>query len=472
MADTKISALAELTTPAAADLVTILDVSDTSMAATGTNKYITYANLAAAIGGGTGDVVGPSSSVDSEVAVFSSTTGKLLKRATGSGIAKLTSGVLSAATAGTDYLTPSGSGASLTALNATQLTSGTVPTAQLGSGTASSSSYLRGDQTWTTIPGGGVTDHGALTGLADDDHPQYTLLAGRTGGQIHAGKSVFGGSSADRAAGFQVNARADVTIAGTTTANASSTITGVGTAFLSEVGINDRIALSSASSTFATVTDIASNTSLTVDDLLGNGTSQTILRRAAVARFDDRNGFPAFSISPAGSAALGNGTVPSTTPGCLTATRLITDSYRDSAENAFMTVSDSAPNRVLSIGNGGMWQINLTARTGVGELNATNLAGTWTAPAVDTFAFRFRPASGTQTADIVQYTSNDGATQYGAVSENGYFTTRKTSAPADAELAAGEAAYWLDSTNGAAKFMIKAKQANGTVVTGSVSLTP
>lgn len=30
----------------------------------------------------------------------------------------------------------------------------------------------------------GVTDHGLLTGLADDDHAQYLLLAGRTGGQI------------------------------------------------------------------------------------------------------------------------------------------------------------------------------------------------------------------------------------------------------------------------------------------------
>lgn len=56
------------------------------------------------------------------------------------------------------------------------------------------------------------------------------------------------------------------------------------------------------------------------------------------------------------------------------------------------------------------------------------------------------------------------------VSENGYFTTRKNSAPADAEIATGEAAYWFDSTNGAAKFMIKAKQADGTVVTGSVAL--
>jgi hypothetical protein len=30
---------------------------------------------------------------------------------------------------------------------------------------------------WIPDPGG-VTDHGALTGLADDDHPQYSLVSG------------------------------------------------------------------------------------------------------------------------------------------------------------------------------------------------------------------------------------------------------------------------------------------------------
>lgn len=52
---------------------------------------------------GTGDVTGPASSVDSEIALFDSTTGKLIKRASTTGILKGTSGVLSAATAGTDY---------------------------------------------------------------------------------------------------------------------------------------------------------------------------------------------------------------------------------------------------------------------------------------------------------------------------------------------------------------------------------
>ena len=47
---------------------------------------------------------------------------------------------------------PASSGVNLTALNATQLTSGKVPTAQLGTGTASSSTVLYGDQTYKAEP--------------------------------------------------------------------------------------------------------------------------------------------------------------------------------------------------------------------------------------------------------------------------------------------------------------------------------
>lgn len=45
----------------------------------------------------------------------------------------------------------SGSGASLTSLNASSISTGTVGTARLASGTANSSTYLRGDQTWATV---------------------------------------------------------------------------------------------------------------------------------------------------------------------------------------------------------------------------------------------------------------------------------------------------------------------------------
>jgi hypothetical protein len=57
---------------------------------------------------GAGDVNGPVASVDSEIALYSSTTGKVIKRASTTGILKGTSGVLSAAVAGTDYVAPGG----------------------------------------------------------------------------------------------------------------------------------------------------------------------------------------------------------------------------------------------------------------------------------------------------------------------------------------------------------------------------
>jgi hypothetical protein len=58
-------------------------------------------------GSGTGDVTGPASSVDNEIVLFNSTTGKLIKRATLTGLVKAASGVASAAVAGTDYTSPS-----------------------------------------------------------------------------------------------------------------------------------------------------------------------------------------------------------------------------------------------------------------------------------------------------------------------------------------------------------------------------
>ena len=45
----------------------------------------------------------------------------------------------------------SGSGAPLTALNASNIGSGTVPTARLGSGTANNSVFLRGDSSWSAV---------------------------------------------------------------------------------------------------------------------------------------------------------------------------------------------------------------------------------------------------------------------------------------------------------------------------------
>lgn len=56
----------------------------------------------------TDKVEGQSASVDSEIALFSGTSGKTIKRATTTGVLKASSGVIAAATAGTDYVAPGG----------------------------------------------------------------------------------------------------------------------------------------------------------------------------------------------------------------------------------------------------------------------------------------------------------------------------------------------------------------------------
>jgi hypothetical protein len=54
----------------------------------------------------------------------------------------------------------SGGGASITAINASSISSGTVATARLGSGTANASTFLRGDQTYAAVPS---PNNGTLT---------------------------------------------------------------------------------------------------------------------------------------------------------------------------------------------------------------------------------------------------------------------------------------------------------------------
>lgn len=80
----------------------------------------------------------------------------------------------------------SGSGASLTSLNASNLGSGTVPTARLGSGTASSSTYLRGDGTWASVSGGSSqwTTSGNNVTYSAGDAIINGLTFGRGGGSI------------------------------------------------------------------------------------------------------------------------------------------------------------------------------------------------------------------------------------------------------------------------------------------------
>ncbi len=97
----------------------------------------------------------PSSSVDSEVALFSGTGGKSIKRASITGIAKLTGGVLSAASAGTDYLS-----SAVTSLNGLNGSTQTFSTGTSGSDFAVSSS---GTTHTFNLPDAGAIARGAVT---------------------------------------------------------------------------------------------------------------------------------------------------------------------------------------------------------------------------------------------------------------------------------------------------------------------
>ena len=82
---------------------------------------------------------------------------------------------------------PAVSGVNLTALNATQLTSGTVPVNRLGTaGTRDVTTFLRGDNTWAIVSGGGTTSDsfttisvsGQSNVVADSATDTLTLVAG------------------------------------------------------------------------------------------------------------------------------------------------------------------------------------------------------------------------------------------------------------------------------------------------------
>lgn len=91
------------------------------------------------------------------------------------------------------------SGANITSLNASSISSGTVPTARLGSGTANNTTFLRGDQTYavvssgTLIPSGTVMIFGqtsaptGFTKLTDQDNAALRVVSSTasTGGSVN-----------------------------------------------------------------------------------------------------------------------------------------------------------------------------------------------------------------------------------------------------------------------------------------------
>lgn len=135
----------------------------------GTTAWTSLSYIWTVAGAGGGDAsTNTASSVVSEVALFADTSGKLLKRATGSGIAKLTSGVLGTGTAGTDFYAPG---------------STDVAVADGGTGASTLTGVLKGNGT-SAVTGGALLGDLGTTGadFSMNSHKITSLTDGSSSG--------------------------------------------------------------------------------------------------------------------------------------------------------------------------------------------------------------------------------------------------------------------------------------------------
>jgi len=80
-----------------------------------------------------------------------------------------------------------------------------------------------------------------------------------------------------------------------------------------------------------------------------------------------------------------------------------------------------------------------------------------------TSAFRIQAIAG-QTADLQSWRDSNTNIQT-RINKDGYVMTRKTSAPADADLQNGEMTVWFDPTPGTGGFRVKGKATDGSIIT-------
>lgn len=156
--------------------IVFADGSRQSTSSTGTQGPPGPQGPPGASGAGTGDVLSSGGGyVDNAVIRYDGTTGTIIQN---SSATISDAGLLTA----TNF---SGGGAALTALNATNLASGTVPVLRLGaSGTRDATTFLRGDNTWATTAGASsdsfttIAVAGQSSVVADSATDTLTLVAG------------------------------------------------------------------------------------------------------------------------------------------------------------------------------------------------------------------------------------------------------------------------------------------------------
>lgn len=156
---------------------------------------------------------------------------------------------------------PAVSGANLTSLNASNISSGTVGTARLASGTANSTTYLRGDQTWATVtllPGaqGQVfTSSGTFTIPTGITALKVTAIGGGGGG----GAATSNSNDSAQAGGGGGGGTAVAYLTGLTPGNTLSVTVGAGGTAGSSAGNGGAGGASSVASGTQTITTITAN---------------------------------------------------------------------------------------------------------------------------------------------------------------------------------------------------------------------
>ncbi len=252
-----------------------------------------------ASGAGSGDVLSAGGSyVDNRIVRYDGTTGTIIQVSSASisdaglltatnfsgGGAALTALSATELTSGTipdarfPATLPAGSGVNLTALNATQLTSGTVPVLRLGSsGTRDNTTYLRGDNTWATSTGGTASDSfatiavaGQSSVVADSATDTLTLVAGsnitittNAGTDTITIAAAGGGTASDSFATIAVAGQTSVVADSST--DTLTLIAGTGISITTDVGTDAVTINSTVSAGASAFTSLSDAAGLTVD---------------------------------------------------------------------------------------------------------------------------------------------------------------------------------------------------------------